>query len=115
MSVDAYALHLLCYQNEKPETCHDELVFLVTHEHLFIYAKALANKEALIPDWASYCKSTSNPDLCMSTFERDYATFKRFVLDAVNNSGYADKLKRCHKGVAIDSYIMTRKKQCIYQ
>lgn len=114
-SIISYAAQELCAQDNDPETCFNYTVSVVAHDYLYVYARVLSNKKSLLPDWASYCKNRELPTFCMSVFERDYDNFKTFVLGAVNNNESAEKIRRCHKNLTIDSYTATRNKQCIYQ
>lgn len=115
ISIVTYASQQLCSQSEEPDRCFVEIAPVVSHDYLYVYARVLSNKNALYPDWASYCKSRELPTFCMSMFERDYASFKVFVLDAVSNNNLAEKLNVCHQNLTVGSYIATLNKQCIYQ
>ena len=114
-SVDEYATRALCLKSANYDSCWSVIHPLVSQGKLYVYARVLSSKNALIPDWAAYCKGGESPSLCMSIFESDYINFKSFVLSALTNEQLANKLSFCHKNIAIDSYVGTRNKQCIYQ
>lgn len=109
-----YAVNAFCGSNEDV-VCVKNTSLVFSHDTLYRYTRLISKKDAHYSYWAAYCKNFSSPNQCMNQLKKDYDVFVSFLLIALDDPVLEKRIVDCHRTATLNSFVFTRKKQCLYR